>query len=36
MTAKGKKLWGPVVLSEGRLILRDMNEMKCVDVGAAR
>jgi len=29
----GHDAWGPMALAEGRLILRDLTEMICVDVG---
>jgi outer membrane protein assembly factor BamB len=29
---EGKELWAPMALSDGRLILRDQKQMKCLDV----
>jgi outer membrane protein assembly factor BamB len=31
---KGPDAWGPMALADGRLILRDMNQMLCLDVAA--
>ena len=28
----GHDVWGPMALSEGRLVLRDMRQMVCLDV----
>ncbi|MFC1736945.1 PQQ-binding-like beta-propeller repeat protein [Candidatus Hydrogenedentota bacterium] len=28
----GKKIWAPMALSQGKLLLRDMKEMKCLDL----
>jgi len=28
----GKEVWGPMALSEGKLVLRDMKKMVCIDV----
>jgi outer membrane protein assembly factor BamB len=30
----GRDIWAPLALSDGRLVLRDQQQMKCVDVGA--
>ncbi len=30
----GKEIWGPMVLSDGRLVIRDQSQMKCLDVRA--
>ena len=30
----GKEIWGPLALSEGRLLIRDQSQMKCVDLKA--
>lgn len=32
LTAKGRKVWGPPALADGRLLVRDLDEMKCLDV----
>lgn len=29
---QGDKIWGPMALSDGKLVLRDLTQMKCVDV----
>jgi outer membrane protein assembly factor BamB len=34
LEAKGKMAWAPMALSDGKLIVRDLNEMKCLDVRA--
>jgi outer membrane protein assembly factor BamB len=34
LTAKGKKVWAALAMSRGKLIVRDLNEMKCVAVGS--
>jgi len=31
---KGEKIWGPMALSDGKLVLRDLTQMKCVNVKA--
>jgi outer membrane protein assembly factor BamB len=33
---KGEEVWGPPALSNGKLIIRDMVEMVCLQVGAAK
>jgi outer membrane protein assembly factor BamB len=30
----GKEIWGPMALSDGRLVIRDQRQMKCLDVRA--
>jgi outer membrane protein assembly factor BamB len=30
----GREIWGPLALSDGHLVLRDMGQMKCLYVGA--
>jgi hypothetical protein len=35
LTAKGRSVWAPMALSRGRLIVRDLDEMKCLDVREA-
>ena len=30
----GKEIWGPLALSEGKLVIRDQSQMKCVDLHA--
>ena len=30
---KGRESWGPLALAEGRLIVRDLTRMVCLDVG---
>ncbi len=30
---EGEEVWGPMALSNGRLVIRDMNKMVCVQVG---
>jgi outer membrane protein assembly factor BamB len=35
LAAKGKTAWAPMALSDGKLIVRDLTEMKCLDVSAA-
>jgi hypothetical protein len=32
----GKEIWAPIALSEGRLIIRDQTQMKCLDLRTAR
>jgi outer membrane protein assembly factor BamB len=32
LTAKGKMAWSPMALSGGKLIVRDLHQMKCLDV----
>jgi outer membrane protein assembly factor BamB len=32
---KGEDVWGPMALSDGRLIIRDMSQMVCLQVGRA-
>ena len=32
LEAKGKNVWAPLAISGGRLIIRDQNQMKCLDV----
>ena len=32
LEAKGKNVWAPLALSDGRLIVRDQHQMKCLDV----
>jgi outer membrane protein assembly factor BamB len=31
----GEDVWGPLALSNGRLVIRDMNQMVCLQVGPA-
>jgi outer membrane protein assembly factor BamB len=35
LDAKGQTVWAPLVLSGGKLIVRDQHQMKCLDVKAA-
>jgi outer membrane protein assembly factor BamB len=28
----GKEIWGPLALAQGRLLIRDQSQMKCVDL----
>jgi outer membrane protein assembly factor BamB len=35
LDAKDKNVWAPLVLSDGKLIVRDQHQMKCFDVKAA-
>jgi outer membrane protein assembly factor BamB len=30
----GKEIWGPLALAEGKLVIRDQSQMKCVDLRA--
>jgi len=30
----GKEIWGPMALSDGKLVIRDQSQMKCLDVRA--
>ena len=30
----GKEIWGPMALSDGRLVIRDQSQMKCLDIRA--
>jgi outer membrane protein assembly factor BamB len=30
----GKEIWGPLALAEGKLVIRDQSQMKCVDLHA--
>jgi outer membrane protein assembly factor BamB len=30
---KGEDVWGPMALSDGKLIIRDMSQMVCLQVG---
>jgi len=30
---EGEDVWGPMALSDGKLIIRDMNKMVCLQVG---
>jgi outer membrane protein assembly factor BamB len=32
LPAKGRKVWAPMALSQGKLIVRDLHVMKCLDV----
>lgn len=32
----GHDVWGPMALSEGKLVLRDMRKMVCIEVGSGR
>jgi hypothetical protein len=32
LEAKDSKVWAPMALSNGKLIVRDQHEMKCLDV----
>jgi outer membrane protein assembly factor BamB len=32
----GKEIWGPLAMSEGKLVIRDQSQMKCVDLQAPR
>jgi outer membrane protein assembly factor BamB len=34
LSAKDGKVWAPMALSNGKLIVRDQHEMKCLDVGS--
>jgi outer membrane protein assembly factor BamB len=34
LPAKDGKVWAPMALSQGKLIVRDQHEMKCLEVGA--
>ena len=29
-----KEIWGPLALAEGKLVVRDQSQMKCVDLRA--
>ena len=31
---KGMEIWAPMALADGKLVLRDQRQMKCLDVGA--
>jgi outer membrane protein assembly factor BamB len=31
----GEEVWGPLALSNGRLVIRDMDQMVCLQVGQA-
>jgi outer membrane protein assembly factor BamB len=31
---EGKEIWGPLALADGRLLIRDQGQMKCVDLRA--
>ena len=31
----GEDVWGPMALSNGKLVIRDMNQMICLQVGQA-
>jgi hypothetical protein len=33
LSARDGKVWAPMALSNGKLIVRDQHEMKCLDVG---
>lgn len=33
LEAKGGQVWAPMALSEGKLLLRDLNQLKCLEVG---
>ena len=33
---KGEMVWSPMALSDGKLVVRDQNQMKCLDVSAAK
>lgn len=33
---EGEEVWGPPALSNGKLVIRDMNKMVCLQVGASR
>lgn len=33
---KGRESWGPLALAGGRLIVRDLTRMVCVEVGSAQ
>jgi outer membrane protein assembly factor BamB len=35
LEAKDKNVWAPLVLSDGKLLVRDQHQMKCLDVKAA-
>jgi len=30
----GRQIWGPMALADGKLVLRDQRQVKCLDVGA--
>ncbi len=30
---EGEDVWGPMALSDGKLVIRDMNKMVCLQVG---
>ena len=32
LAANGKMAWAPMALSDGKLIVRDLHQMKCLDV----
>ena len=34
LEAKGANVWAPMALSEGKLLVRDQHQMKCLDVRA--
>jgi outer membrane protein assembly factor BamB len=35
LTAEGKMVWGPMAISDGRLLARDQHQLKCVDLRPA-
>lgn len=35
LEGKGGQIWAPLALSQGRLIVRDQHQMKCLEIGAA-
>jgi hypothetical protein len=35
LDAKDKTVWAPMAISDGKLVVRDQHQMKCIDVEAA-
>jgi outer membrane protein assembly factor BamB len=31
----GREIWGPLALAQGKLVIRDQKQMKCVDIGGS-
>jgi hypothetical protein len=31
---EGREIWGPLALSDGKLVIRDQSQMKCLDLSA--
>jgi hypothetical protein len=34
LSAKGGNVWAPLALSDGKLLVRDQHQLKCLQVGA--